>query len=262
VSCREFGLRREISGFSHQGPRILPRVSAGRVSISQIWVRKISETGCAFAKTGSNSRRSRPQIGCSKLDAKFPKLETTWRAARSGLQRHRLTYKMADAPRAGCRLPASWARSNVSYVRLNPARRSAPTTSSATGRTASSLWCVKRPRRKGVDVVFEHTGADTFNGSLLCLKRGGRGAYGDVQPDAALPAAIPDHRLVRRLDAQHPRRPRWRAACCRSSTPRSSSPISSAASPGSRVEVESVFRDRAVHGYPENRRVFRILRSM
>ena len=28
--------------------------------------------------------------------------------------------------------------------------------------------------KKGVDVVFEHAGADTFNGSLLCLKRGGR----------------------------------------------------------------------------------------
>ena len=28
--------------------------------------------------------------------------------------------------------------------------------------------------KKGVDVVFEHTGADTWNGSLLCLKRGGR----------------------------------------------------------------------------------------
>ncbi len=28
--------------------------------------------------------------------------------------------------------------------------------------------------KKGVDVVFEHVGADTFNGSLLCLKRGGR----------------------------------------------------------------------------------------
>ena len=28
--------------------------------------------------------------------------------------------------------------------------------------------------RKGVDVVFEHVGADTWNGSLLCLKRGGR----------------------------------------------------------------------------------------
>ncbi|CAA2139272.1 zinc-binding dehydrogenase [Methylobacterium bullatum] len=29
-------------------------------------------------------------------------------------------------------------------------------------------------KRKGVDVVFEHVGPDTWNGSLLCLKRGGR----------------------------------------------------------------------------------------
>lgn len=28
--------------------------------------------------------------------------------------------------------------------------------------------------KKGVDVVFEHVGPQTFNGSLLCLKRGGR----------------------------------------------------------------------------------------
>jgi len=28
--------------------------------------------------------------------------------------------------------------------------------------------------KKGVDVVFEHTGADTWNGSLLSMKRGGR----------------------------------------------------------------------------------------
>jgi len=32
----------------------------------------------------------------------------------------------------------------------------------------------KLTAKKGVDVVFEHTGAETFNGSLLCLKRGGR----------------------------------------------------------------------------------------
>jgi len=32
----------------------------------------------------------------------------------------------------------------------------------------------KLTRKKGVDVVFEHVGADTFQGSLLCLKRGGR----------------------------------------------------------------------------------------
>ncbi len=29
-------------------------------------------------------------------------------------------------------------------------------------------------KRKGVDVVFEHVGQDTWNGSLLCLRRGGR----------------------------------------------------------------------------------------
>lgn len=32
----------------------------------------------------------------------------------------------------------------------------------------------KITQKKGVDVVFEHVGADTFNGSLLSLKRGGR----------------------------------------------------------------------------------------
>jgi alcohol dehydrogenase len=32
----------------------------------------------------------------------------------------------------------------------------------------------KLTAKKGVDVVFEHVGAETFNGSLLCLKRGGR----------------------------------------------------------------------------------------
>jgi len=32
----------------------------------------------------------------------------------------------------------------------------------------------KITKKKGVDVVFEHVGADTFTGSLLALKRGGR----------------------------------------------------------------------------------------
>jgi len=32
----------------------------------------------------------------------------------------------------------------------------------------------KLTAKKGVHVVFEHVGADTFNGSLLCLRRGGR----------------------------------------------------------------------------------------
>ncbi|HEY4862586.1 MAG TPA: zinc-binding dehydrogenase, partial [Xanthobacteraceae bacterium] len=32
----------------------------------------------------------------------------------------------------------------------------------------------KITQKKGVDVVFEHTGADTWDGSLLSMKRGGR----------------------------------------------------------------------------------------
>ncbi|MEI9409428.1 zinc-binding dehydrogenase [Mesorhizobium salmacidum] len=32
----------------------------------------------------------------------------------------------------------------------------------------------KLTKKKGVDVVFEHVGTDTFAGSMLCLKRGGR----------------------------------------------------------------------------------------
>ncbi|WP_206453541.1 zinc-binding dehydrogenase [Aurantimonas marina] len=32
----------------------------------------------------------------------------------------------------------------------------------------------KLTKKKGVDVVFEHVGKDTFPGSMLCLKRGGR----------------------------------------------------------------------------------------
>ncbi|MCZ2328334.1 zinc-binding dehydrogenase [Bartonella sp. F02] len=32
----------------------------------------------------------------------------------------------------------------------------------------------KLTQKKGVDVVFEHVGADTWNGSILCMKRGAR----------------------------------------------------------------------------------------
>ena len=32
----------------------------------------------------------------------------------------------------------------------------------------------KLTKKRGVDVVFEHVGADTWAGSMLCLKRGGR----------------------------------------------------------------------------------------
>ncbi len=35
-------------------------------------------------------------------------------------------------------------------------------------------WTKKELGSIGVDVVFEHVGADTWNGSLLCLKKGGR----------------------------------------------------------------------------------------
>ena len=74
----------------------------------------------------------------------------------------------------------------------------------------------KLTAKKGVDVVFEHVGADTFNGSLLVPQarrpagdlRRDVGRLDDVQPDAAVPAAVPDHRLVRRIHAQHPREPR------------------------------------------------------
>ena len=57
------------------------------------------------------------------------------------------------------------------------------------------------------------------------------------QPDAALPAAVPHHRLVRRLDAQYPREPRQdggRAAAGDRHRGRRS-PTSSAALPGSKA---------------------------
>ena len=83
----------------------------------------------------------------------------------------------------------------------------------------------KLTNKKGVDVVFEHVGGEGFNGSLLVLKRGGRlvtcgstaGPSDAVQPDAAVPAAVQDFRLVRRLDdrTSATASPRWRAACCR-----------------------------------------------
>ena len=73
----------------------------------------------------------------------------------------------------------------------------------------------KLTNKKGVDVVFEHVGGEGFNGSLLVLKRGGRlvtcgstaGTDDHLQPDAAVPAAVQDFRLVRRHDEEHPRQP-------------------------------------------------------
>ena len=78
----------------------------------------------------------------------------------------------------------------------------------------------KLTKKKGVDVVFEHVGADTWAGSMLCLKRGGRlvtcgstsGVSTHDEPDAALPAAAEDVRLVRLPHGEHGRTPcrRWR----------------------------------------------------
>ena len=69
--------------------------------------------------------------------------------------------------------------------------------------------------KKGVDVVFEHVGADTLQ--RLAAVPQARRAAGHLrldlgtdrpdQPDAAVSAAIPHLRLVRLLDAQHARQP-------------------------------------------------------
>ena len=66
----------------------------------------------------------------------------------------------------------------------------------------------KLTAKRGVDVVFEHVGADTWAGSLR--QPAARWAAGDLrchvrpvrqhQPDATVPAAVPDHRLVRGTD--------------------------------------------------------------
>ncbi len=74
----------------------------------------------------------------------------------------------------------------------------------------------KLTAKKGVDVVFEHVGGEGFNGSLLVPQarrparhlRLDRGTDRHHQPDAAVPAAIQNLRFVRRVHAQHPRRPR------------------------------------------------------
>ena len=64
--------------------------------------------------------------------------------------------------------------------------------------------------KKGVDVVFEHVGADTFNGSLLSLKRGGRlvtcGATSGPTTTLNLMQLFQQQYRIfgfRRLDAQH-----------------------------------------------------------
>ncbi len=77
-------------------------------------------------------------------------------------------------------------------------------------------------KRKGVDVVFEHVGRRDLE-RLAALPQARRpprhlrldlGRLGHHEPDAALPAAIPDLRLVRLPDREHRASPstRWRAA--------------------------------------------------
>ncbi len=71
----------------------------------------------------------------------------------------------------------------------------------------------KLTKKKGVDVVFEHVGADTWAGSMLCMKRGGRlvtcgstsGVSTTHEPDAALPAAAEDLRFFRLPHGEHGR---------------------------------------------------------
>ena len=72
----------------------------------------------------------------------------------------------------------------------------------------------KLTKKKGVDVVFEHVGADTWAGSMLCLKRGGRlvtcgstsGVSTEINLMHALPAAAAADRLLRLPHGEHGRR--------------------------------------------------------
>ncbi len=137
--------------------------------------------------------------------------------------RARPSWCMPAAP-ASARSRSRWPRRSAApssppsatTPRPRRPRRSAPITSSTTKTERFEGVTRKLTAKKGVDVVFEHVGGEGFNGSLLCLKRGGRlvtcgstsGPTVDDQPDAAVPAAVQDLRLVRRLDAQHPRQPR------------------------------------------------------
>jgi NADPH:quinone reductase-like Zn-dependent oxidoreductase len=109
----------------------------------------------------------------------------------------------------------------------------------------------KLTAKKGVDVVFEHVGAETFNGSLLCLKRGGRlvtcgatsGASTTLNLMQLCPAAISHHRIVRRLRQHHARAlPRWRRNCARHRH-RAPSPNSSADSRGSKRACSADHRE-------------------
>ncbi len=69
----------------------------------------------------------------------------------------------------------------------------------------------KLTKKKGVDVVFEHVGKDTWAGSMLVMKRGGRlvtcgstfGRLDRDEPDDAVPAAAEAFRLLRLPHGEH-----------------------------------------------------------
>ena len=87
-------------------------------------------------------------------------------AGGSGIGTAAIAWRKRSAARSSPR--------SATMPRRKRRERSAPITSSIIRPTASRASSRKLTAKKGVDVVFEHVGADTFNGSLLCLKRGGR----------------------------------------------------------------------------------------
>ena len=106
-------------------------------------------------------------------------------------------------------------RSATTTRRRRP-RRSAPITSSTTAPSGSRRSRASSPTRKASTWCSSMSAAKASTARCSCLKRGGRlvtcgstaGPTHHLQPDAAVPAAVQDLRLVRRLDAQHPRQPR------------------------------------------------------
>src|SRR5213075_943981 len=73
-----------------------------------------------------------------------------------------------------CRVRARRARHVQRLAVVPQARRSAGDLRLDLGTIDTDQPVPALSDRKGVDVAFEHVGPDTFNGSLLCLKRGGR----------------------------------------------------------------------------------------